>query len=408
MIDKLLAINRLSLVAVTCLFCLSQGEITVNQVLETTNISEFNQWVSENRLEYPGLKPVLIDCAHDLEKLSVKQYEITYYQKNGNILATEVINSDSFTAHVPLTNDRLLIYKYKPGKESEISQTIVKDAKGKTIFAVPYCVIYLGMDIYVESRSRYAEPDVKILNRTGKQVGVLKDVTWIDLSRLCIADDERYAVFNGIRGETYDQIILINREGKEMWRRPGHCYSLFMSKDGSKIGMHHGKTVSVFLEDGSFLSAYNPFDVDHGFDNSFSEDGNWYLAGDYSKVEYYDNTTGELLWENDTLLAKHGDRVRYLGVIGNGELIVVLCFSHNIYVFGKEGNLLKKTNLDLGEEWHYTIDRQKDSIIKTLGSAKKWFVEFVDDLVIVTKGKSYAFERRSDPLTKFVYKITGN
>ena len=394
--------------AVTALFCLSWGDITVKPLLENANITEFNRWVSENQAEYPGLKPILVDCAHDIQKLSVDQYEITYYQEDGKISATEVIHSDSFTAHVPLTNDRLLIYKYQPGKESEISQTIVKDAKGKTIFSVPYGIVYLGMDIYVESRIPHTASDVNLLDRTGNHIGVLREVTWIDLSRLCIANDERYTVFYGIRDETYDRIILLNREGTEMWRRSVHCYSIFISKDGSKIGLHHGKNVSVLLEDGSYFCGYNPFDVDHGFENSFSEKGNWYLAGDYSKIKYYDNTTGKELWEDDASLAEFGDRVRYLGVIGDGELIVVVCSSHNIYVFGREGNLLRKTNLDLGEEWHYAIDREKHSIIRTKGPAKKWFVEFVDDLVIVTKGKIYPLASRSAPLMKFVYKITDN
>ena len=78
---RLETINRLSLMAVTALFCLSWGDITVKPLLENANITEFNRWVSENQAEYPGLKPILVDCAHDIQKLSVDQYEITYYQE---------------------------------------------------------------------------------------------------------------------------------------------------------------------------------------------------------------------------------------------------------------------------------------------------------------------------------------
>jgi len=383
------------------------SQIKVKKILESKSVKEYNQWVTKNIAKYPGLKAVLVDYTGYYKKSPLKRYEINYYTERGDRLSSEVIEDSQTEIYVPVTNDRVLIYK--PGSEFITLQTTVKNSKGETILTVPYGISYIGMGIYIESKGPYAgpEPELKILNKNGQIIGTLKQVNYVDRSCLCIANDKRYTVFAGGRGDEGKPVILITREGKELWRQTYRSapVSLIISEDGSKIGIHHGKFVSVYLEDGSLLREYNPFDKVYGLSNAFSENGNRYASGYASNINYYDNTTGDLLWKNDTTLAENNDEVRFLGVMDDGEIVIVLCWSHNLYVFDKEGHLRKETNLELGKEWFEIPPDPKHGrpfAEKIEGVTRSWFAEFVGDYVIITKGR---IGTRDEPLTRIIHKI---
>ncbi|MCK4790391.1 MAG: hypothetical protein KAV87_42030 [Desulfobacteraceae bacterium] len=395
--------RRTILLMLTFIFCLSWAEVKVEKVLETTSIKEYNQWVQRNKAKYPDLKSVLVDYTGDFVKYSpLKKYTISYYTESGDRVHEEIIEDSITFVRIPVTNDRILIRT--PGGEFVTLKTVVKNTKGEIIFTVPYGIAYVGMDTYIEARGPYADPDlgVRILNRNGKVINTLRGISDVDL-RFCIPNDERYTVFSGF-SDVSKSLILIDREGREIWRRLGYHYSLFISKDGKKIGIQHGKFVSVYLEDGSFLHEYNPFDQ-IAFMNAFSEKGDRLVSGYDSRICYYDNETVNMLWRNDTALAENKDRIRFLGIIGEGEKIWTLCWSHNLYVFDNKGNLLKKTNLKLGKEWHEIPADPKHGRPfpkKVEGLVKSWSAESVGNYLIIIKGY---VGTRHEPLTRIIYKI---
>lgn len=397
--------------------CLSWAEVSVKKVLETNEISEYNKWTHKTNLEYPGLVPVFIQSSH-LNKGFLNQYIVKYYDQTGKKLKEEVLEDSSLWLFVNFTNDRVIYIKYikqeydKAGFDS--CKITVKDAKGEFLFSLVND-IYLtctGIGLYVEELDPECPADknttLRIFDESGQVVGALKGFGFINLANIYAPNDRRYCVFQG--GNPYHSIpvIMLNRDGKELWRYEidRGVISLFISKTGSHIGINHSNKgrVLVLDENGNLVQEYTPFGENrYWILSAFSDDGKWLVTGFRSKVKFYNNKTGALVWENTEILKEKADTVKYVHVMKNGELIIVLCNSHNIYVFDTTGKLLLVHNLMLGKR--LTSRRIHGTVTKLEVLTQNWYSDVIGEYLIINKFTD-GVRLRTQGDTKIIYRVS--
>ncbi|MGQ9535599.1 MAG: hypothetical protein ACUVTF_10295 [bacterium] len=409
--------HRLILALATFIFCSLWVEVKVEKVLKTTNTEEYNQWVAKNKEKLPCLRPILVDVEpydiKDIKDTVNVEHKIYYYSESGKLLKKEVIRESDVYFAIPKTTDRIYILKsrYKEGVEYRK----IKNAKGETIPAPQISTAeYIGMGLYVESdicETIPQEGDVKILDENGNEIGVIKHLAGIDGSQLYIACDERYAVFRGIiANET--PIICINKTGAIVWRKdfePSPDY-LYISANGTRIGVHHRNFITVLNEDGSLVNTFTPFGQERVFKCGLSPNGNFLVFSNiskYPKIIFYDLSKGKALWCDDSTLVKNKDLVKYLHIDINNR-VIALCESHNLYIFSKNGKLEYKKNLDLGKEFRSVPAERKNGIVyskKVEVLAQNWFTELSGQYLIITQGRGSVTDVYRKVQRRIVYKI---
>lgn len=411
--------QRVILATLVFIFCLSWAEMKVEKVLETTSIKEYNQWVKKNRAKYPRLRPIFIQFSMEW-KDKMRKYIIEYYSDNGAKLKEEKITDSLTYIGVSRENDRVFITK-TGGYKSDDYQITAKDKHGNLLFSSSMPLDYTGIgDVYFASNLGEdawadAETEVRVLNETGQEIGKLKGFGGIEGMSLRIPNDGRYAVFRGYRSHGIMPCIMINKKGDEVWRKELRgIRTIFISGDGSMIGINvDAKMIYVYKEDGSLFREYNPFNnKEYDLRNALSENGDWLSTGLHSRIKFYNNKTGNLIWQDDTTLATKNDSVKYVHIIGDGEKILILCRSHDLYVFSRHGKLLGSQNLNLGKskvpKTIPTIDEKGRPTRKVVSEREVpfgyWKSEVIGDYLIITKEPeipSYGTKGRM----KIIYKI---
>jgi len=406
---------RIILAMLVFIFCLSWAEVKVEKVLETTSIKGYNQWVKKNKAKYPDLEPILVQSSYEVRG-ALRQYTVKYYNQNVGKLKEETLQDNLLTVMVTYTNDRAIYCKKNPDFTYDVT---IKDAKGEKLFLLNNHKCHLthtGIGLYVEELSAEAPADkntiLRIFNESGQVVGALKGFGHINLENIYTPTDRRYCVFQG-----GSSVIMLNREGKELWRYEidRGVISLFISKTGSHIGILHSNKgkILVFNENGKLVQEYAPFGENrYWILSALSDDGKWLATGFHSKIKFYNNETGELAWEDTVTLKEKADTVKYVHSMKNGELTLVLCNSHNMYVFDKTGKLLSVHNLGFGKR--LTSRRIRDeskpewfpfTIKKIEVLTQNWYSDVIGEYLIINK-YSNGVRLRTQGDMKIIYKIS--
>jgi hypothetical protein len=369
--------RKMILAILTFALCLSWAEVKVEKVLETTNTEKYNQWVVKNRTDVPCVRPILVDLeAYNIKSMEDTvniEHKIYYYSESGKLIKEEIIRESDVYFYIPKTMDRIFIVKsrYKGG----VDYRKVKNAKGETVLTLKVPMAYIGMDIYIESdigEDIPREADAKIFDENGDEIGVIKHLAGVDGSQLCIACDERYAVFRGVIANGRP-IICIDATGRIRWRKDFELSAdrIFISADGTRIGVQYSNYVSIFNEDGNLINEFKLFEQGRAFKFALSENGDFLAVTNYSKkskLAIYDVATGEPLWLNDSILTKNHDIVKSVHIDKN-ERVIVLCSSCNLYIFDKDGKLEYKKRLEVGAEFKGFSELHGQFLIITLGRA---------------------------------------
>ena len=392
----------------------------MEKVLETTSTEEYNQWVAKNKNHLPGLRPILVD----VEPYSIKsiedtvnvEHKIYYYSESGRLLKKEIIRHPHTYFYIPLTLDRITITKsggYKSGIKDEYT---VKNSRGEIIHTPENWFHYIGMGKYVESHVTEdgdfpPGANARIFDEKGHQVGVIPDVAGIDESEMCITFDERYAVFR-CHAFRSSPVVCVNNKGEVVWRKDFGplIRRVFISADGTRIGIHHRNLISILNENGNLINTFNPFGQQSVSKWNLSPSGDYLVGSDiskYPKIIFYDVSTGKILWCDDSTLAKHNDLVKYLHIDINNR-VIALCESHNLYIFNKNGRLEYKMNLNLGKEWHSIPAEKRSGIVyskKVAITARAWFSELSGQYLIITLRRGSVNGIYSPVKRRIVYKI---
>ncbi len=411
--------HRTILLMITFIFCLSWADVKVEKVLETTSIKEYNQWVQRNKAKYPDLEPILVQSSYEVRG-ALRQYTVRYYNQNGERIKEEVLEDSRHTVMVTYTNDRAIHCKKNPDFTYDV---IIKDAKGERLFSLNNHKCHLthtGIGLYVEELSAEAPADknttLRIFNESGQVVGALKGFGGINLVNIYSPTDRRYCVFQGANPYRSTPVIMLNQEGKELWRYEidRGVISLFISKTGSHIGILHSNKgrILVFDENGNLVQEYTPFCENwYWILSAFSDEGELLVTGFRSGIKFYNNKTGALVWEDTVTLKEKADTVKYVHSMKNGELTLVLCNSHNMYVFDTTGKLLLVHNLMLGKR--LTSRRIRDeskpkwfpyTIKKVEVLTQNWYSDVVGEYLIINK-YSNGVRLRTQGDTKIIYRI---
>lgn len=383
---------------------LSWTQVTVKKVLETSDVMEYNSWVLMNKQDHPALKPVLVRSLHEQEELGVIKYTIEYYGKTGDQLTRAITEDSLYTAIVPITNDRVILLKWKPDtKDKMLDEVTVRNPCNEVLFTMSSfsksisSVAYIGSGLYVEQLSPFggrfsSQVELRIFNDGGNQIGKLRGVGFIDYVREIVAPgDERYVAFIGFTGRGNTPLIVLNKKGNEVWRQDftgRYLPHLYCSRAGEAICVNHEKHVYVYAENGILKRKYNPFDNDDKVVlGGISDDGRWLAVALNSSLKIYDNETGSIVWLDTTTLAATSDTVRFLSVIANGKFVAVLCKSHNMYVFGKDGEQEALINLNIGEYMSKRRVRIDNEIkmIEHKALRQDWYCENIDNYLVINR-----------------------
>jgi hypothetical protein len=398
MLNSLLSI----LIIVSVSFSFLSAELKIEKVLETTSINEYNQWVKENKSKYPSLKPVLVKSVTEV-KGGKTQYDVTYYTGDGQEFKKEVFDDKNFSVEVPLTNDRIIIIKRTYDKEPKLERVIVKNAEARVLFSldtssITHYLIYLGMELYLEVMDAELSADertaLKIFNEKGEVIGQLNGITFIDRTQNnYMPEDERYCVFRAYGRGTLP-VIMVDRNGKEVWRKNiigSGASSIFISKSGNVIGVNRDRDVYIYKENGIMVHKYNIFNNEKfGLINSaLSYDGKWLVTALNSNIKFYNPQIDSVLWEDSTTFKQNGDRVKFVHIMEDSNFILVLGRSQNLYVFSRDGELLKISNLALGKklESSYIQHGNKIEAIETESESltQDWYSDVVGEYLIINK-----------------------
>lgn len=410
--------HKIVLAIFTFIFCLSWAEVKVEKVLETTSIKEYNQWVMANKTECPELEPILIQTSCEI-KGKLRRYTINYYQPDGEKLKEEILEDSLLYVSVAITNDRIVFRRRRLNDNFDAK---VKDVQGNILFSlsnIKYGLVSTGIGIYVEGLSAECPAEknttLRVFSENGQEVGMLRGFSFVSFANFCLPIDRRYCIFQGSNAYSGVPIIMLNRNGKEVWRqdlKAPDVLSLFISKDGTQIGINHGSEVFVYNEDGILVHKYTPFG-NHRFlvtSSAFSDNGEWLVTGLFDKINFYNNKSGSLVWEDVKTLKEKADTVRFVHVIKNGEFIIVLSRLHNMYIFDKNGQLLLIHNLGLGK---YLTSRAlhdegpiRKKVIEYEVLTQQWFSDVFGKYLIINK--DFSGIPKTQGTKKIVYKISEN
>jgi hypothetical protein len=401
-------------------FSFLSAELKIEKVLETTSINEYNQWIKENKLKYPALKPVLVKSVMKPEE-KIMRYDVIYYTENGEEQKKETFEGENLAVEVPLTNDRVIITRRKDGKEPEFERVTVKNSEGEILFSldtslVTHYLVYLGIDLYLEVLNAEVSADerttLKIFNEKGEVIGQLKGISFIDRTQNnYMPEDERYCVFRAYTGRGTLPVIMVDRNGKEVWRKNligSGPSSIFISKNGNVIGVNSDRDVYIYKEDGILVHKYNIFNNEKfGLINSaLSYDGKWLVTALHSNIKFFDTQIDAPLWEDSMTLKQNSDTVKFVHVIEDSNSILVLGRSQNLYVFNGDGQLIKTLNLTLGKklESRYIQRGKKIETIQTESDflTQDWDSDVVGEYLIINKDTK---GRRTQGLKRIVYRI---
>jgi len=406
---------RLSLTMILIQICISWGEVKVEKILETHNVNEYNQWILANQQKYINLEPVLISAVTDNQGGKI-QHIIDYYQISGSRRSREIVSNDSNATYIDVsvsnTHNRLHIFKFRA---NEIFETIIKDSEGEVILSKPYAVSYLATDIYIESLNpeyQYTqETCIRVLNQDGIITDRLMGIIGIDRDQCYIPYNKTFAVFRGIPASSYsvnDIFFCLNNQGKKIWRKT-FCgpSSIFISDDGSYVGLNHGDTTSVYLLNGTLFRRYTaPNNGNISMKGAFSDNGEWLAVGCRSKIRLFNNGSGELVWEEEKSLAKNDDVIRFIGIVGNLDYVVIISRSHMLYIYNVTGDLIHTSDLSLGLVTHKIPVREHGRIVRynqIESHFQNWSAKIVDNLICITKNQKHPTKTR--PLIQIVYAI---
>ncbi|MGQ9702028.1 MAG: WD40 repeat domain-containing protein [bacterium] len=402
------------------IFCFCWAEVKVEKVLETTSIKEYNQWVKKNKARYPGLEPILVRTSHELRGTQ-HWYTVSYYNQDGERIKEEVLEDSLLSPYVPFTNDRLILLRKLQGDANEVT---VKNAKGQILFKrndIKTHLVYTGIGVYIEGLSVFSPVGESTVLRTfngeGQEIGALRGLGSINVTSICTPRDKHYCVFEALNALRSTSVIVLGQTGKELWRHEidRGVLSLFISETGSHIGVLHSNKgkIMVFNENGNLVREYTPFGENwYWILSAFSDDGKWLATGFRSGVKFYNNKTGELIWEDTTTLKDKADTVKYVHIMENGKFILVLCNSHNMYIFDGTGKLLSVHNLGLGKrltsrrirdelkpKWFpYTVKKEK---VLT----QNWFSDVIGEYLIINEFTNGVSGAKTQGDTKIIYRI---
>ena len=360
------------------------AQVQIEKILETMEISEYNRWVKKNKEKYPELEPAYIvikgikdgkyrqDAPFTLypppDEPSVTQYEIEYYDEDGNLFKKEIVSGyvsvyslRGYTVvhnlQYDLTPQYLMITRENhPSEFATLRICTIKNRFGDTVFNWDDGreILYFGNDLFTEFYKSERPSDtttIRILNSEKKEIAKLKNIG--ELREILRMPDGKY-LFCTARG-----IHVISSDFKKiLWcykRRRFEYLRAYNSTQYLAFGMQ-GK-IFVYTFDGKLIHTYNLGETRDAPIAFFVEDGKYILAKLKEEMFYFDNINFKKLWNKKIICGP-----KIVHSLKGGKYLLCVAITHAMLIDAETGDVLNNIKFPLETELSSRITKEGKSI----------------------------------------------
>jgi len=384
------------LAILTFIFCLLWADVKVEKVLETTSIKEYNQWVKRNKARYRGLKPIYITVEQIHKSTSENdrdKYKINYFNANGDLEKQEFI--EGWFEMAILSDGEFLFIAQREHKYYPINETrILKNKNGDTLINLSaihsHTIKYWGKSFWIENNSYEGgpgdNPTIRIFDHKGTVIGKIKNAWLVSCMITDMKEKYLFLIINE-KDEISEAVLLYDIDNEELWRKKfNSAVNIAISNDGSYTAVGDSGKIYVFNKQGEIVYTSQAFTSTQRNPSIIFSDDNQYLAAILgSEVCFYNNKTGELLWQRKIDDPDPGEKFIYLFETGNVFYIMIAYLSNYVYILNTEGKIVKKFQLPFGYTWRYKKTATGDVIKNQKVAVSKWSSKFYDGLLIIKK-----------------------
>lgn len=382
--------HRKILLMLTFIFCLSWTEVKVEKVLETTSIKEYNQWVKQNKVKCPTLKPELVlvkqtrnskTAGSYNEVFSIErtfsppisspfnsEYKIYYYDSVGNLKNIQVergyisvwlYDEEGYIRIIrhdhPVYPSRSILEMYN------VHGNVVFSPDDSMPYIFPTCAgFFIEYPFSIEG-GRGEHPIVRIFSQDGRMLTKLTHVWTVD--RVVLSPDTQHIALYALENEnSYNRtLILISRNGKELWRKTIVQSFDFVFLDNHRLAIGTKGKVHEYGIDGKRLHIYNAFNDRRNPLTRYIADKDILVTSIGPEIHLYDNELKEKIQE---IKIPESSVMRYLFTNIDGSHSIAIYNSHKVYILNNNtGTIVKIFKVLMGEETHYRKELNGSDIV---------------------------------------------
>jgi len=341
-LNRSAVICKIFITTLTVLLSISWGDIEVEKVLETKNISEYNSWVKANKASYPLLP---------MYKVRAEGLRVYYYNDDGRVPKEKTFQArDGWGMHLHSSSYTGIImaveYDLSQGETASSIHTVIEN--GDRLWSFTWGFDYPtnagvrflpnGLGIF---RSRPYDKDpgncyAELLSWDGNYITRVESLCTINIGSKATPDG-RFMLLNG------GYKLLLIKDNHELWRKSfTSSFKATVSNDGKYVCVGDSCAIYVYDQHGAQLYSYefslrgsqNPY-------SCFSNDNQYLAAATSNELVLFNNITGELIWRKSV----DGDNFKRHLFFLNNFVILTHTSKAEIFVYDLEGCLQKTLNV---------------------------------------------------------------
>ncbi len=341
---------------------------------------------------------ITVDQIHkSVSENDMDEYKITYYNDDGRLNKQETIRG-WFEMGI-FNNGELLFIARREHKYYPINEVrYIKNKDGDILLNLSrirsYTIKYWGQSFWIENNPYKGGPTnnsrIRIFDHKGNVIGEIKNAWLID--NVLPDTNEDYLFFAVEEKDEITEAVLFYdiNNNKELWRKKfSSAINIAISSDGAYTAIGDSGKIYVFDKQGETVYTSQPFTSTGRNPSIIFSDDNQYLATVLGpKICFYNNKTGELLWQTKIDDPDPGEKFIYFFETNNALYIVVAYISNYIYILDTEGKVVKKFQLPFGYAWHYKKTASGDVIRDRKIAVSNWSSKFYDGLLIIKRDRT--------------------
>jgi hypothetical protein len=388
---------RMLKVVMTVLFLLgaavAAAGLSVTKVFEGEGIAKFNRWVSSNAKDYPGITPVRISLDESGRQARAPAgSRILFWNDNGTVKKALSVPEK---AHFGILGGGRFAWVQLPTTSAvgdgqytlydDTGERVLSSAEGE---GVPFL---LDVDCPLLFRLPFRGDwlatghELKVLGPAGQLICRLDGASgpWLDVPW---SEDTTCVL-----GEGTGDVVVLNSQGKVLWRKSfGVSVRTAISRDGTRIAVLHGGTVSVYDRAGK-LTADHAVAL-HAGRVGLSANGSHVAVSRKSEVYLFSNKQQRPSWHLNLLEA--GPLCYPRGIRVLSDMMVLVLSSQRVYFLDIERGAMLTDPLDLalGTTTLHGRDKTGRSVERTTPDYN-WESRLTDNALVVRQQDRFSVYR---------------
>lgn len=355
--------RKLIILSFLLFFLKLSSAVKLESVFETSDVGEYNQWVSEHKGEYPELKPVYILGERTGVKEGIKtptgktriyEYRLYYYDDNGNLVNTEDLSGHEMKVTFSPDHDRVIIREWKDKEPYGYYTYTVKNRRGIEIFNKSDRIVFTPdpKRYFLIPYNRYMPIFTKLCRGDGREIREFNDFIFRG-GAFASQDNETFLITasKGHIGKPY-LAVIIDKDGNEISRSKEFSpdpekvevfgLTWTTNKDIAKIAVGFNGVVYVYDRSWNLLHKWEVPSRAHP-SVGLSSDGENLVTFGAKTVCLYNLEKGRLIWKNKL---EDAGRAGNVTVLPDGKGVVVgTKWPAQVYLLNKTGEIVKYTDL---------------------------------------------------------------